>query len=124
MIVLRVEHKRKRDSYIKSAYAGPYAIRDKWDGLDEMVDEHTNPFTHPSIDDDIRKYLSMDPDWFCGFKNMSDLKKWFGDWFGPLHDAGFVIREYKTDIAIHGDSGRQLVFKVTESKKMGNYNLV
>ena len=123
MRVLRVEHKRKRDRFVKSAYVGPYASRG-WDGIDEMLDEHMNPFTHPCIDDDIRKYLSMSNDWFCGFKNESDLEKWFGDWRGPLHDAGFVVREYETQIVVHGESGRQLVFKITDSEKIKTYNLV
>ena len=124
MRVFRVEHKRIRDRWIKSAYSGPYSIRRKWDGLDEMLDEHMNPYTHPCIDSDIRKYLSMDTDWFCGFSDMKSLYSWFGDWIAHLYDAGFVIREYETPIAIHGDSGRQLVFKITESKRIGNYNLV
>lgn len=124
MRVLRVEHRRIKQRYDNQVYAGPYTTPIKWDGLDEMIDEHINAWTHPSIDDDIRKYLALGPEWFCGFSNNQALYDWFGDWLGPLHDAGFVIRVYETQSVFYGESRKQLVFKTAESKKIVTYNLI
>jgi hypothetical protein len=123
--IYRLEHKRFNSHYYKNntrrissinVKVGPYCTvgssashvrKNPW--FSDMIKEHMNPQTHPSMGEDG---LSWDivSQYFCACKTIDELKAWFGQYLELFLEGGFVIAEYTVNHFVNAKSDKQCFF--------------
>ena len=113
--VYRIEHKKtKRKNGIGF---GCYIVREieiKGDWHNRMSNDHNNNETHPGMRDDLPNFYNIndDRDFYCAFKSIDDLKRWFRGYLTDIKKNGFVIKKYLVSEITESYSGLQTFFNV------------
>jgi hypothetical protein len=110
--VLRVEHHGDGE--------GPYR---GVDGLREMYLTH-NGDDYPTPWNDGIDYRDGMDEYFCGLADSAAFAHWFGDWRGPLHAAGYVLRTYLVPASALAPGNYQVMFRKKDAAMIREESLV
>ena len=103
---------------------GPYGLithcPDSCGGLYELITEmqraHDNSDYPTPYEDGIDPILLRE--YYCGFNSLEKLHQWFRGFLERLQSYGFCINKYESDDVCLSASGKQLVFRLKEARRL------
>lgn len=107
MLVLRVEN---------PSGVGPYN-GERWNIELPYTEWHVTPMKDKGID----RY--PEPDEFCGFTGMSQLKQWFAGYFKGLHESDYRLSLYRCPKESVTIGEKQVIFNRSDAKKVREFSL-
>lgn len=111
--IYRIEHKStptpRKD--VKNINMGCYNYTIGFHGDSYMFRQHRSSNGYPNIFTDFEEsYFPAMDNWFCAFKSIDSLNKWFGKWVEVMCRQNFVVIEYIVTEAVESISEKQVLF--------------
>lgn len=128
MKILRIEHRTKKNRYMNQYWAGPYGrsghfTQEDWTSRNHADDKHPIPSEDKELKRKINRLKKSTEGkktehlYICGFKNKSQLKKWFSTKErATLKQLGFIIAEYQAESCLVGQT--QCIFIPSNRRKI------